>query len=98
MSLCLLLGLFPGELFRWNASDLEALKCSQGNTSSGATGLSSSPPLGSQLYVWAKDHPEIWKTEPVCAPQRGHLTQNFTQGKGSLLGRCQEVWFPDGGW
>ncbi|XP_077880274.1 B-lymphocyte antigen CD19 isoform X4 [Ictidomys tridecemlineatus] len=67
------------ELFRWNASDLEALKCSRGNMSSGGTGLSSAPPNTSQLYVWAKDHPKIWNTEPVCAPPRGSLKQSFNQ-------------------
>uniref|UniRef100_A0A8C9PIV6 CD19 molecule n=1 Tax=Spermophilus dauricus TaxID=99837 RepID=A0A8C9PIV6_SPEDA len=68
-----------GELFRWNASDLEALNCSRGNMSSGGTGLSSDLPFASQLYVWAKDHPKIWNTEPVCAPPRGSLKQSFNQ-------------------
>ncbi|XP_027804314.2 B-lymphocyte antigen CD19 isoform X2 [Marmota flaviventris] len=67
------------ELFRWNASDLEALNCSRGNMSSGGTGLSSDRPITSQLYVWAKDHPKIWNTEPVCAPPRGSLKQSFSQ-------------------
>ncbi|XP_048645668.1 B-lymphocyte antigen CD19 isoform X1 [Marmota marmota marmota] len=67
------------ELFRWNASDLEALNCSRGNMSSGGTGPSSDRPITSQLYVWAKDHPKIWNTEPVCAPPRGSLKQSFSQ-------------------
>ncbi|KAM5131117.1 B-lymphocyte antigen CD19 isoform 4-T4 [Callospermophilus lateralis] len=85
-----------GELFRWNASDLEALNCSRGNMSSGGTGLSSDPPITSQLYVWAKDHPKIWNTEPVCAPPRGSLKQSFSQGHSS---RCWYLllspWQPD---
>ncbi|XP_047388871.1 B-lymphocyte antigen CD19 isoform X2 [Sciurus carolinensis] len=68
-----------GELFRWNASDLEALNCHPRNMASGSPRVSSGPPTSSQLYVWAKDHPEIWKTELVCDPPRGILNQSFNQ-------------------
>ncbi|XP_021491628.1 B-lymphocyte antigen CD19 isoform X1 [Meriones unguiculatus] len=62
-----------GELFRWNASDLEDLDCSLGNKSSG----SHRPASGSQLYVWAKDHPEGRGKVPECAPQKVSLNQSL---------------------
>lgn len=86
MSLYLVLGLFPGELFRWNASDLGEPDCGLGNRPS------SGRPLSSQLYVWGRDHPEIWETDPACPPPRGHK-------EGKELGRYPEVGrLRDRGW
>lgn len=93
----LVLGLFPGELFRWNASALNDSGCGLGNRSSEGPKPSSGYPTSSQLYVWAKDHPETWEIDPECAP--ASLNQTFNQGK--LLRRCQEVGVPgmgDGYW
>lgn len=93
----LVLGLFPGELFRWNASALNDSGCGLGNRSSEGPKPSSGYPTSSQLYVWAKDHPETWEIDPECAP--ASLNQTFNQGK--VLGRCQEVGVPgmgDGYW
>lgn len=97
--LYLVLGLFLGELFRWNASALNDSGCGLGNRSSQGPKPSSGYPTSSQLYVWAKDHPEIWEIDPECAPPRGSLNQSLNQGK--VLGRCQEVGVPgmgDGDW
>ncbi|XP_013365660.1 PREDICTED: B-lymphocyte antigen CD19-like isoform X2 [Chinchilla lanigera] len=79
MSLCLGLGLFPGELFRWNASDVGDLSCGPGNGSSAGPRPSSPQPPNSQLYVWDKGLPWSWEAEPVCAPPRGSLNQSLTQ-------------------
>ncbi|XP_010621811.1 B-lymphocyte antigen CD19 isoform X1 [Fukomys damarensis] len=76
---CLVLGLFPGKLFRWNTSDLGDLSCGLGNGSSGGPRLSPHHPNNSQLYVWNQGHPEIWEAEPVCAPPRGSLKESLTQ-------------------
>ncbi|XP_027627578.1 B-lymphocyte antigen CD19 isoform X2 [Tupaia chinensis] len=67
------------ELFRWNASDLADPRCDLENRSSEAPRPSSGYPPSSQLYVWAKDKPEIWETEPACVPSRGGLNQSLTQ-------------------
>uniref|UniRef100_A0A8C3WX32 CD19 molecule n=1 Tax=Catagonus wagneri TaxID=51154 RepID=A0A8C3WX32_9CETA len=50
------------ELFRWNASDLNDPSCGLGSRSS------SGHPAKPKLYVWAKDHPEILRTDLACAP------------------------------
>lgn len=92
MCLYLVLGLFPGELFRWNASYLNDPGCGLGNRSSEGPKPSSGYPTSSQLYVWAKGHPEIWETDPDCASPRGGLDQSLNQGK--VLGRCQGVGVP----
>ncbi|XP_069342199.1 B-lymphocyte antigen CD19 isoform X1 [Eulemur rufifrons] len=68
-----------GELFRWNASDLQDLDCSLGNRSSEDPRPSSDHPNSPQLYVWANDRPEIWKGEPKCAPPRDSLNKSFSQ-------------------
>lgn len=75
-----------GELFRWNASDLGDLDCDLGNRSSGSHRSTS----GSRLYVWATDHPEVWKTKPVCAPReislnQSLINQDLTVAPGSTL-------------
>ncbi|XP_036775497.1 B-lymphocyte antigen CD19 isoform X1 [Manis pentadactyla] len=67
-----------GELFRWNASDLGEPDCGLGNRPS------SGRPLSSQLYVWGRDHPEIWETDPACPPPRGHK-EDLTVAPGSTL-------------
>uniref|UniRef100_A0A8C9HL02 CD19 molecule n=1 Tax=Piliocolobus tephrosceles TaxID=591936 RepID=A0A8C9HL02_9PRIM len=70
-----------GELFRWNVSDLGGLGCGLKNRSSEGP--------SSQLYVWAKDRPEIWEGEPVCGPPRDSLnhslSQDLTMAPGSTL-------------
>nr|XP_044986826.1 B-lymphocyte antigen CD19 isoform X3 [Jaculus jaculus] len=67
-----------GELFRWNVSDLEELGCGPENTSSEGHRPSSGHRTSSWLYVWAKGHPKVWGTEPVCLPPRSSLNQNFS--------------------
>ncbi|XP_008577236.1 PREDICTED: B-lymphocyte antigen CD19 [Galeopterus variegatus] len=66
-----------GELFRWNASELNDPRCVLGNRSSGGPKPSSGHPSSSQLYVWDKDHPKMWETEPECAPPTGSLNQSL---------------------
>ncbi|XP_026636959.1 B-lymphocyte antigen CD19 [Microtus ochrogaster] len=66
-----------GELFRWNASDIGDLKCGLKNRSSGSHSPASGSRNKSLLYVWAKDHPEVVGTEPVCAPRRVSLNQSL---------------------
>ncbi|XP_008822191.1 B-lymphocyte antigen CD19 isoform X2 [Nannospalax galili] len=68
-----------GELFRWNASDLGDLDCGLKNRSSEGHRPSSGHHTRSQLYVWAKDRPKMWRTEPVCAPPRVSLNQSIKQ-------------------
>ncbi|XP_077616410.1 B-lymphocyte antigen CD19 [Crocuta crocuta] len=68
-----------GELFRWNASYLNDPGCGLGNRSPEGPKPSSGYPTSSQLYVWAKDHPEIWETDPECASPRGSLNQSLNQ-------------------
>ncbi|XP_029803243.1 B-lymphocyte antigen CD19 isoform X2 [Suricata suricatta] len=68
-----------GELFRWNASYLNDPGCGLGNRSSGGPKPYSGYPTSSHLYVWAKDHPEIWETDPECASPRGSLNQSLNQ-------------------
>ncbi|XP_045398827.1 B-lymphocyte antigen CD19 isoform X1 [Lemur catta] len=68
-----------GELFRWNASDLQDLDCSLGNRSSEDPRPSSGHPNRPRLYVWTNDRPEIWKGEPKCAPPRDSLNKSFSQ-------------------
>lgn len=77
----LVLGLFLGEVFRWNASALNDSGCGLGNRSSEGPKPPSGYPTSSQLYVWAQDHPEIWETDPECALPRDHLNQSLKQGK-----------------
>uniref|UniRef100_A0A8C0KCU9 CD19 molecule n=1 Tax=Canis lupus dingo TaxID=286419 RepID=A0A8C0KCU9_CANLU len=68
-----------GELFRWNASALNDSGCGLGNRPSEGPKPSSRYPTSSQLYVWEKDHPEIWETDPECALPRGTLNQSLNQ-------------------
>nr|XP_055195168.1 B-lymphocyte antigen CD19 [Nyctereutes procyonoides] len=68
-----------GEFFRWNASALNDSGCGLGNRPSEGPKPSSRYPTSSQLYVWAKDHPEIWETDPECALPRGTLNQSLNQ-------------------
>ncbi|XP_025709692.2 B-lymphocyte antigen CD19 isoform X4 [Callorhinus ursinus] len=68
-----------GELFRWNASALNHSGCRLGNRSSEGPKPSSGYPTSSQVYVWAKDHPEIWEIDPECALPRGSLNQSLNQ-------------------
>lgn len=78
MSLYLVPGLSPGELFRWNASDSG---CDLGNSSSEDPKYSSGHTTSSQLYVWTKDHPEIWETDRTCALPKGSSNESLNQGK-----------------
>ncbi|KAF5914750.1 hypothetical protein HPG69_005248 [Diceros bicornis minor] len=78
-----------GELFRWNASDLDDLGCGLGNRPSEGPRSFPGHPTSSQLYVWDKDQRKIWKTDLKCASNRSSLNQSHTQGK--VLRRCQEV-------
>lgn len=96
MSLYLVPGLSPGELFRWKASDLDDPGCDLGNSSSEDPRLSSGHNTSSQLYVWTKDHPEIWETDPACPLPKGSSNKSLNQGK--MLGKCQEVGGPGRGW
>ncbi|XP_021787555.1 B-lymphocyte antigen CD19 isoform X5 [Papio anubis] len=68
-----------GELFRWNISDLGGLGCGLKNRSSEGPSSPSGKLNSSQLYVWAKDRPEIWEGEPVCGPPRDSLNQSLSQ-------------------
>lgn len=77
----LVLGLFLGEVFRWNASALNDSGCGLGNRSLEGPKPSSGDPTSSQLYVWAQDHPEIWETDPECALPRDSLNQSLKQGR-----------------
>ncbi|XP_058142128.1 B-lymphocyte antigen CD19 isoform X2 [Dasypus novemcinctus] len=78
-----------GELFRWNASDLDLPGCDLGSSFSKGSGPSSGPPTSSQLYVWARDQPEMQRAGPVCAPAGGSpnrsLNQDLTVTRGSTL-------------
>eukprot|EP00069_Balaena_mysticetus_P002920 bmy_00800T0 len=78
-----------GELFRWNASDLNDPSCGLGDRSSEGPRPSSGHPTRSQIYVWAKDHPEILHTDSACAPPNGTLNQSnnhdLTVAPGSTL-------------
>lgn len=89
MSLYLVLGLFPGELFQWKASDLDDSGCDLENRSSEDHRPFSDHSTSSQLYMRAKDHPKIWETDPACAPPKSSSNQSFNQGE--VLGKCQEV-------
>ncbi|KAB1263419.1 B-lymphocyte antigen CD19 [Camelus dromedarius] len=79
MSQYLVLGIFPGEMFRWNASDLNDPSCDPENSPSKGSRPSSGHPTRPQLYVWVKDHPEILYTDPACAPPNGSLNQSNNQ-------------------
>ncbi|MBV97160.1 B-lymphocyte antigen CD19, partial [Eschrichtius robustus] len=78
-----------GELFRWNASDLNDPSCGLGDRSSEGPRPSSGHPTRSQLYVWAKNRPEILHTDSACAPPNGTLNQSnnhdLTVAPGSTL-------------
>lgn len=83
--LYLVWGLLPGEMFRWNASNVRDLDCDLRNRSSGSHRSTS----GSQLYVWVKDHPKVWGTKPVCAPRGSSLNQSLiNQGTVGPRRRC----------
>ncbi|XP_016073431.1 PREDICTED: B-lymphocyte antigen CD19 [Miniopterus natalensis] len=77
-----------GELFRWKASNLDDPDCDLGNRSSEHP-RTSGRLTSSQLYVWTKDHPEIWETDPACDPPKGNpnhsLNQDLTVTRGSTL-------------
>nr|XP_031543336.1 B-lymphocyte antigen CD19 isoform X6 [Vicugna pacos] len=68
-----------GEMFRWNASDLNDPSCDPENSPSKGSRPSSGHPTRPQLYVWVKDHPEILYTDPACAPPNGSLNQSNNQ-------------------
>ncbi|XP_066134516.1 B-lymphocyte antigen CD19 isoform X1 [Saccopteryx bilineata] len=68
-----------GELFRWKASNLDDPDCDLGNRSSEDPRPFSDPLTSSKLYVWTKDHPEIWKTDPACASPMSSPNQSSTQ-------------------
>ncbi|KAM9584156.1 B-lymphocyte antigen CD19 [Trichechus inunguis] len=78
-----------GEMFRWNASDLDGLGCDLWNMSSKGPRPSSGSPTSSQAYVWAKRHLKTWEADPVCVPPRGSpnqsLNQDLTVAPGSEL-------------
>lgn len=82
-------GFFPGELFRWNASNIDAPGCDLENRSSEDRRPSSDHLTSSQLYVWTNDHPEIWEMDPECGLPKGSQNQSLDQSK--ELGECQEV-------
>lgn len=97
--LCMVWVFFPGELFRWNASDVRDLDCGLENRSSGSHRPSSGSHNSSWLYVWAKDHPEVVGTKPVCAPQRISLNQSLiNQGKGTLGSGVPRIGNGAGSW
>lgn len=77
--LCILvLGIFPGKLFRWNASDLNDPSCDLGKGPRPTSGH----PTKSQLHVWGKDHfKEISHTDRACAPPNSTLNQSDNRGK-----------------
>ncbi|XP_064151857.1 B-lymphocyte antigen CD19 isoform X3 [Loxodonta africana] len=83
-----------GEMFRWNASDLDGLSCNLGNMSSEGPRASSGSPTSSQMYVWTKRHHKTWEADPVCVPPQGSPNQGFNQdltvAPGSVL------WLPCG--
>ncbi|XP_076997528.1 B-lymphocyte antigen CD19 isoform X2 [Tamandua tetradactyla] len=78
-----------GELFRWNASDIDHPGCDLGSRFAEGSRLSSGPPTSSQLYIWAKDQPEIWTADPTCAPPGDNPNhgpnQDLTVTRGSTL-------------
>ena len=77
--LCILvLGIFPGKLFRWNASDLNDPSCDLGKGPRPTSGH----PTKSQLHVWGRDHfKEISHTDRACAPPNSTLNQSDNRGK-----------------
>ncbi|XP_019503981.1 PREDICTED: B-lymphocyte antigen CD19 [Hipposideros armiger] len=79
-----------GELFRWKTSDLNDSNCDLGTMPSDGHSKSS------QLYMRTKDHPQIWKTDPACAPPKGSSNQSLDQdlivSPGSTL--CLPCWLP----
>ncbi|XP_015414988.1 PREDICTED: B-lymphocyte antigen CD19 [Myotis davidii] len=85
MSPHLVLGLFPGELFRWKASNLDGPGCDLGNRSSEDPRPSPDGLTSSQLYVWATDHAESWEVDPACAPPNRSSNQDLTVNPGSTL-------------
>ncbi|XP_026982317.1 B-lymphocyte antigen CD19 isoform X1 [Sagmatias obliquidens] len=78
-----------GELFRWNASDLNDPSCGLRNRSSEGPRPSSGHPTRSQVYVWAKNNPKILHTDSACAPPNSTLNQSnnhdLTVAPGSTL-------------
>ena len=81
--LCILvLGIFPGKLFRWNASDLNDPSCDLRNKTSKGPRSSSGHPTKSQLNVWGTDHfKEISHADLPCAPPNSTLNQSDNRGK-----------------
>ncbi|KAM6155905.1 B-lymphocyte antigen CD19 [Rhynchocyon petersi] len=78
-----------GEMFRWNASDIDALACDLEHMNSEGPRPSSRSPLSSQVYVWDKNHFKAWKPDPPCALLQGSpnqsLSQDLTVAPGSVL-------------
>ncbi|XP_045051251.2 B-lymphocyte antigen CD19 isoform X2 [Desmodus rotundus] len=68
-----------GELFRWNASNIDAPGCDLENRSSEDRRPSSDHLTSSQLYVWTNDHPEIWEMDPECGLPKGSQNQSLDQ-------------------
>lgn len=81
--LCILvLGIFPGKLFRWNASDLNDPSCDLRNKTSKGPRSSSGHPTKSQLNVWGTDHfKEISHADLPCAPPNSTLNHSDNRGK-----------------
>ncbi|XP_058425752.1 B-lymphocyte antigen CD19 isoform X2 [Diceros bicornis minor] len=83
-----------GELFRWNASDLDDLGCGLGNRPSEGPRSFPGHPTSSQLYVWDKDQRKIWKTDLKCASNRSSLNQSHTQDL--IVAPGSTLWLPCG--
>ncbi|XP_020941538.1 B-lymphocyte antigen CD19 isoform X6 [Sus scrofa] len=78
-----------GELFRWNASDLNDPSCDLGARSSEGRRSSSSHPTRSKLYVWAKNQAKVLHTDLTCPPPNSTVNQSnshdLTVAPGSTL-------------
>uniref|UniRef100_A0A8D0PFN7 CD19 molecule n=1 Tax=Sus scrofa TaxID=9823 RepID=A0A8D0PFN7_PIG len=78
-----------GELFRWNASDLNDPSCDLGARSSEGRRSSSSHPTRSKLYVWAKNQAKVLHTDFTCPPPNSTVNQSnshdLTVAPGSTL-------------
>ncbi|XP_047636168.1 B-lymphocyte antigen CD19 isoform X3 [Phacochoerus africanus] len=65
-----------GELFRWNASDLNDPSCGLGARSSEGRRPSSSHPTRSKLYVWDEDRAKVLHTDLTCPPPNSTVNQS----------------------
>ncbi|XP_047636172.1 B-lymphocyte antigen CD19 isoform X6 [Phacochoerus africanus] len=78
-----------GELFRWNASDLNDPSCGLGARSSEGRRPSSSHPTRSKLYVWDEDRAKVLHTDLTCPPPNSTVNQSnshdLTVAPGSTL-------------